>query len=235
MQDLPRTTENGKYSLMELRCYNKYRRHFCETVEQFKTWDAADDCQLDMIILSRGSNVPKIDGPLTALYIPTVLEWITVRIGGDTVAHLNGPPAPVLEEMLRQGREMPAACCLPLEDLLFLARHTPDLVHRHRRDTVLTIDGQDYSRWVFCEPYLPQLLYVSVTLEVPFPTIVYAETPRHYTATRDGVFFFTGTMPGVAAVSEGMFCTYISNKSNFQMLPAPCFEQKEVLPDPLFV
>lgn len=217
MQDLPRTTENGKYSLAELRWFDRYRKYFRKTVEQFRPWSAS--CRLDTVILSCGSNVPKIDGPLTALYVPTTLDWITVRLGRDILAHLNGPPAPLLEEMLRQSREMPAAQQLPLEDLLFLAR-TAQCPSRHRRDAILTIDGQDYARWVFCEPYLPQLKFSSLTLEVPISTVVYAETATETTcpekekdcirnlvfvALRDGVFFVTDIMPGIAVVSDGMF------------------------------
>jgi len=146
------------------------------------------------------------------LYVPTSLEWIVLRIGGCAEGYLCGPPAPPLEEMLRQSRTLPQTAHRPLDDLLALARQT-HVGYVHRQEEIITLDGEDYVRWVFCEPYFPLVAvsYQQVEYEVPVPTTVYAEgvmldvAERLQMASEDHVLFATGEHCGVATARDGMF------------------------------
>jgi hypothetical protein len=186
MNDLPSSTENGRYTQEELVTFDQFREEFKQSVNRLASCDIRDQltveaekrvdshnnvdttcCRLTYVLhnntsmrhlqsVSLHSGCTCIDliyDLITAIYVPVGLPWLDVDDGKchEIIARYKGSPDPPLDTILQQAREIPKVAVRSLESLLELTRRYTKYVHA--QEDMIIIDGIEYKRWQFCEPY----------------------------------------------------------------------------------
>lgn len=95
-----------------------------------------------------------------------------IHINTAIIAEYKGNLDPPLETILEKARILPKVHTRSIDSLLAIARQKCRYVHA--QEDVIMIDGVDYERWQFCEPYY---IYWGRGLRfcVPEQTTIYIE------------------------------------------------------------
>lgn len=147
---------------------------------------------------------------ITAIYLPVGLDWVVVEENHLLLAHTHNQ-SPPLEEILGQCRSLPYVMAGPLEDILGLVRKAR-VGYVHRQEETIVMDGDEYRRWVFVEPYFPVIGF-RLALRVPHPTTVYIEGvvldvgERNLMLDADHTLFATGDTPNLITINNGCLQT----------------------------